>query len=229
MAEEKVKKIDDEVKEEAEKKMEHKAGARIESKKESTSAVEKSKDSGKTKGKKNEVKIVLEREYVIPLRRKVQKAQRYRRAKKAIRVIREFLAKHMKVEDRDLRLVRIDKYLNQEVWYRGIKKPPARIKVIAKKNSEGYVFVELADVPEKVKFDMAKDKRKLEGVKHVHKHEEAKEEEKTAEQKEDIKQKEEATVEAGFAHQKLEAKQIKHTEPGKHINVTAPRRKSLKK
>lgn len=221
MAEEKIKKIEEKVKEEAEKKMES-----------SKPAVEKAREAKPSKEKKNEPKIVLDREYVIPLRRNVQKAQRYRRAKKAIRVIREFLAKHMKAEDRDLRLVRVDKYLNQEIWYRGIKKPPAKIKVRATKDSEGIVRVELADVPEKVKFDMAKDKKKLEGVKHVakHAHEESKEQEKTAEQKEDIKEKEKATVEAGFAHQKLEAREAKHTEDqAKHIKAGAPRRKSLKK
>ncbi|MEI6058287.1 MAG: 50S ribosomal protein L31e [archaeon] len=233
MAEEKTEHKHVHSEEKTENKTAANAGAKVESKvnagKESKSAVEKSKEEKPSKEKKNAVKIVLEREYVIPLRRKVQKAQRYRRAKKAIRVIREFLVKHMKAKDRDLRLVRVDKYLNQEIWYRGIKKPPARIKVRATKDSEGIVRVELADVPEKVKFDMARDKRKLEGIKHVAKHEEVKVEEKTEEQKEDIKEKEEATIEAGFAHQKLEAQQMKHTEQGKHANVTAPRRKSLKK
>ena len=219
MAEEKINKIEDKVKEETEKK--------VETKKENkeTSAVEKAKTS---KESKKESKVELEREYVIPLRRKVQKAQRYRRAKKAIRVIREFLVKHMRVEERDLRKIKIDEYLNKEIWFRGIKKPPARIKVIAKKYSDGTVYVELADIPVKVKFDMEKAKKREERAKKVKVHKKH-EEKEIKEETEDSKEKEKASVESGLAIQKHEAKEVKHTEQVKHVKVGAPHRKSLKK
>ena len=44
----------------------------------------------------------LEREYVIPLRVQWKKVPRYKRAAKATKAIKEFLAKHMKVKDRDI-------------------------------------------------------------------------------------------------------------------------------
>src|SRR3989338_4675211 len=104
--------------------------------------------------------IVLEREYVIPLRRKWLKVPKYKRANKAIKSIKEFLARHMRVEERDLRKVKINKFLNQEIWFRGIKKPPARIKVKVKKLKNGDVYAELAEIPEKIKWDIERDKRK---------------------------------------------------------------------
>ena len=74
--------------------------------------------------KKTEQTTNLEREYVIPLRRKVNIVPRYKKTPKAIKTIKEFIAQHMKVRDRDLKKIRIDRYLNEAVWARGIKKPP---------------------------------------------------------------------------------------------------------
>ncbi len=171
---------------------------------------EKKEDNSKKKSP--EIKPELEREYIIPLRRKVQKVPRYKRAKKAIKVIREFLAKHMKVEERDLNKIKIDKWLNQEIWFRGIKKPPIKIKVKASK-IEGIVKVELIDIPEKVKFDIAREEKLKEEVKKVKKTKVEKpvEEKKTEEEKEEEKEKEGAVVEAGLERQEQQAKEIKHT------------------
>jgi large subunit ribosomal protein L31e len=127
--------------------------------KKDTSAETKFDKIKKEEKAKDEKKIVLEREYVVPLRRGFLKVPQYRRAKKAIRVLREFIAKHMKVEDRDLRKVKVDRFLNEELWFRGIKKPAGKIKVKAVKDSEGIVRVELADVPEIVKFRMAREEK----------------------------------------------------------------------
>ena len=101
-----------------------------------------------------------EREYVIPLRCEWKKVPRYKRAKKAIRAIREFLVQHMKIRDRDLNKIKIDKYLNEEVWFRGIKKPPAKIKVKAIKE-EDIVRVELVDYSEKAKFKKTREEKIL--------------------------------------------------------------------
>jgi ribosomal protein L31E len=51
---------------------------------------------------KKEVTKNIEREYVIPLRNKCMTVVRYKKAPKAVKVVKEFIAKHMKVEDRDL-------------------------------------------------------------------------------------------------------------------------------
>lgn len=81
---------------------------------------------------------MLERTYVIPLRREYLKVPKYRRAKKAVRGVREFIIKHMKSED-----VLLGPKLNMSIWARGIKNPPSQVKVSAIKNDEGQVRVEL--------------------------------------------------------------------------------------
>jgi len=101
----------------------------------------------------------IEREYVIPLRNKCKRVPRYKKTNKAIRTIREFLVKHMKIRDRDLNKIKIDKYLNEEIWFRGIKKPPARIKVKAIKEGD-IVKVELFEFPENLKFKKAKEEER---------------------------------------------------------------------
>jgi large subunit ribosomal protein L31e len=102
----------------------------------------------------------LEREYVIPLRDKWRRVPRYKRANKAIKAIKEFLAKHMRVENRDLKKVKIDSYLNEEIWFRGIKKPPARIKIKAIKKENGEVKAELFEFKEKLKFKKAREEKR---------------------------------------------------------------------
>jgi large subunit ribosomal protein L31e len=104
------------------------------------------------KDKKHEPKIILEREYIVPLRREVLKVPLYRRGKKAIRALKEFIAQHMKIYDRDLRKVKIDIILNNEIRFRGMKRPPTRIKVLAKKYDNDTVRVELVNIPEHIKY-----------------------------------------------------------------------------
>jgi large subunit ribosomal protein L31e len=108
--------------------------------------------------KKTEIKPELERIYVIPLLKEWSKVPRYKRAKKAIRGIREFIVRHMKIRSRDLTKVRIDKFLNEEIWFRGIKKPPHKIKVKAIKEGD-IVRVELVDFKDKLKFKKAREEK----------------------------------------------------------------------
>jgi len=204
-------------------------------------AAEKEKEESKPavareskKEKKSDSKIELEREYVIPLKRTVLKAPQYRRAKKAIKAIRDFVVRHMRVENRDTRKVKIDTYLNNEIWFRGIKKPMNKVKVIAKKNSDGIVTVELAEIPEKVKFDMARDEKKKAEAANVKSKlpKKAKEEvdkdgdgvADKVEEKEDKKSNEAA----GAKKQKEAANTMKHTSKGAHAKKTMPVRKALK-
>ena len=93
----------------------------------------------------------IEKEYVIPLRKEWKKVPRYKRANKAIKAIKEFLVKHMKIRDRDLKKIKVDKYLNEAIWFRGIKNPPIKIKVKARKEGDN-IIAELSDMPEKLKF-----------------------------------------------------------------------------
>lgn len=153
----------------------------------------------------------LEREYIIPLRREWQKVANYRRAGRAAKAIKKFIAKHMKVEDRDLDKVKLDVYLNQEVWFRGRKKPPAKIKVRAVKESE-VVNVFLAEEPSHIKFLKLKSEKrhKLADTSAPAQKAEEKKETKTEEQKKDESEKEKAVAEVKAAEIKQDLKAQKH-------------------
>ncbi len=132
---------------------------------------------------KTENKPILEREYIINLRREISKAPRYRKAKKAISAIRKFLVRHMRVQDRDVKLVKIERWLNEEIWRRGIRNPPTKVKIKAMKYLDGNVRVELAELPKKEQFVKAREeKSKVEAKK---KEEQKKETEKAEEKKEE--------------------------------------------
>lgn len=235
----KVKKLDD-VKDTLENKAAIAAdGGKIEEKKvdgeESKPAVAKVSK----KEKKEEAKVELEREYVVPLKKGVLNVPHYRRAKKAVRVLKEFLVKHMGVRDRDLRKVKVDINLNNEIWFRGIKKPMNKIKVKAKK-IDGIVYVELAEIPQYVGYKIAREEKKKAAsvaakVKMPKKAKEghasqvprsgAKTEEEKTEEKEDVK----AGAEMDAKLEKSAAKNVQHTAQGKHAQKTMPVRKALKK
>ena len=70
--------------------------------------------------------IILERTYTIPLFPKLNSTPRTKRAPRAMRLIREFIVKHMKSED-----ILMDQAVNEFIWSRGIKKPPRKISVRA--------------------------------------------------------------------------------------------------
>jgi large subunit ribosomal protein L31e len=107
------------------------------------------------KDKKKEKKIVLERTYNIPLRKKYQRAPRWKRTNRAVKAVREFALKHMKATD-----IRIGKYLNLELWKHGGRNPPHHIKVDCKKDEDGLVKVELVGAPkEKPKEEKKKAKK----------------------------------------------------------------------
>ncbi len=86
-----------------------------------------------------EKKIVLERSYNVPLRKEFMKAPRYKRAKKAVKALKEFIARHMKAEDSSKVLVSVS--VNNQLWSRGIKNPMHHILVKAVKYDDGIVEV----------------------------------------------------------------------------------------
>jgi len=196
------------------------------------------------KGKVKEEVVKIEREYIIPLRRRFQHVPRYKKTPKAVKTIKEFLVKHMKVYDRDLKKIKIDKYLNEALWFRGIKNPPHKIKVKAIKEGE-IVRVELVDFSDKLKFKKLRhgkiEKKAEEGIqKKKSLIQKAKEGLKPAEKFEDkdkdgvddkkeIKEKQEAVKEAGAKLEKQMAKKAKHSTGGKAKQKTQPVRKALAK
>ena len=88
--------------------------------------------------KKVETKTELERTYIIPLQSSILKVPMYKRAKKAVKTVKEFLTKHMKAKE-----VKLGDNLNKEIWKHGIKNPPHKVKVLTSRDSEGIVKAEL--------------------------------------------------------------------------------------
>ena len=113
------------------------------------------KKESKKQDKKEEK---IEREYVIPLREKCRPVPRYKKTPKAIKAIKEFLARHMKIRDRDLKKIKIDSYLNEQIWMRGIKNPIHKIKVRVVKEGD-LVRVYSVDLPKKLNFKKLRDEK----------------------------------------------------------------------
>lgn len=109
-----------------------------------------------------------ERIYTIPLREAYLKPKT-KRAKIATRIIKEFLAKHMKCEN-----IKMGSSINHSVWARGIQKPPRRVRIHVTKEND-IVYSELIDVEiktpskEEVKKKAQKEKAKKEKIKEERK------------------------------------------------------------
>jgi large subunit ribosomal protein L31e len=179
----------------------------------------------KDKDKKKEPKLVLEREYIVPLRSGWQKVAEYKRANRAIKEIKKFMVRHMKIYDRDLRKIKIDNYLNNEIRFRGMRKPPAKIKVIAKKYDDDTVRVELVNLPKHVEFAKKRNekissdiKKKVEEKKPEEKAnsvsketENSKNAEKDEKKEEEAREKEAASKDESLKIAKEQAKEQKHS------------------
>jgi len=70
--------------------------------------------------------------YNVPLR-KAKMVPRTRRANYAIKLLKIYISRHMKVP---IENVWIDNRVNEEIWKRGIQKPPSKITVKAIKFEE---------------------------------------------------------------------------------------------
>jgi large subunit ribosomal protein L31e len=180
------------------------------------------------KQKQTEPKSVLERYYIVPLRREWLKVPRYKRAKKAVKAIKEFMVQHMKVYDRDLRKIKVDIDLNNEIRFRGMMNPPAKIKVKAVKYDNDIVRVELVDIPENLKFKRIREEKKESVLDKKAKEKEAekkaqetmKEEKKEdAEKESEKKEKEETSKEEQVLNAKQQARESKHVSQDKKVGI----------
>jgi len=77
----------------------------------------------------------LERVYTINLG-KVLLSPNNQRAKRAINMVKEYARRHMKTEE-----IKIEEGVNHQIWKRGIKHPPRKIRVRMTKTDEGFVLV----------------------------------------------------------------------------------------
>ena len=102
---------------------------------------------------------MIERKYVIPLRKEFLKVQKYRRGYKAAKAIKKFLMHHMKVEE-----VKIGKELNLYILKHGRENPPSRVEIkaikIEENNEKPYVKANLINAVIEVE-----DKEKKKGLK----------------------------------------------------------------
>ncbi len=172
-------------------------------------------------------KKTIEREYVIPLRRHWLNVQKYERTGKAIKAIKKFVAKHMKLPERDTDKVKLDVYLNNDLWFRGRAYPPAKVKVRVHKEGDN-VLVTFVELPAHIKFLKAKHERIHKKVKAEQKQEvEKKEETKTEEQKKDEAEKGKAVEEQNLKQAEQQAKAEKHVT--KVEKAAHPKRMALKK
>jgi large subunit ribosomal protein L31e len=58
------------------------------------------------------------------------------RAKRAVNMVKEYARRHMKTEE-----IKIEEGVNHQIWKRGIKHPPRKIRVRMTKTDEGFVLV----------------------------------------------------------------------------------------
>ena len=103
----------------------------------------------------------IERVYNVPLRREWLKKPLYKRAKKAVTALKEFVARTMRVE---LDNVKVGKHANEKLWERGIRHPPHHVKVNVVKTDDGFVRVELEGFKYEEKKTVSKKEEKNQGL-----------------------------------------------------------------
>jgi large subunit ribosomal protein L31e len=87
-----------------------------------------------------EEEIIDERIYTVPLRKAYWTGSRPHRANRTVRILREFVERHMKPEE-----LLIQPEVNERIWARGIQKPPRRLRIRATKNADNLVRIYLAE------------------------------------------------------------------------------------
>lgn len=173
---------------------------------------------------KKEKKIVLERVYNVPLRKKYRRAPNWKRTNRAVKALREFVLRHMKAKE-----VKIGKYANLELWKHGIRNPPHHIKVNCKKDEDSTVYAELAGAPEEKPKEEPKKKAKEEKDEEV----EIKVKEALGEEEEKIEELEEQKIKdfstSKFGNFEEKEKEIKEEKADKAKEIEKEGIKELKK
>ena len=103
----------------------------------------------KKEQKEAEEDIEEEKFYTIPLSKAWLRPPN-KRAPRAIKIIREFVRRHMKIrqinsgDEEEEKLVILNE-VNEKIWSRGIEKPPRKIRVRVTKDKDDNVKVFLAE------------------------------------------------------------------------------------
>ena len=101
-----------------------------------TKSVPAAAEAEKEEPGEEEIEVVEEKIYTIPIGRLGYATDRGHRSPKAVRDVRAYVARHMKADE-----VSISNEINEAIWGRGINKPPRKITVRAVKDKEGKVVV----------------------------------------------------------------------------------------
>lgn len=127
-------------KKEAEKKTEatSKTPAKKEEKKEKPTEKKEEKKEEKKQEKK---KVLLSRVHTVSLLKAYEKPQT-KRGNTAIRLLREFVARHMKQQNQ--KLIKIDNAVNSAILARGTVKPLKKIRVLTEKLEDQSIQVSLS-------------------------------------------------------------------------------------
>ncbi|WP_297514826.1 50S ribosomal protein L31e [Thermococcus sp.] len=80
--------------------------------------------------------------FVVPIRKIKKRIPRWKRAPRAARFVREWIARHAKAEE-----VKLDPAVNEKLWERGAEKPPNKLRV--------KVVVEVVDGKRVAKVSLA--------------------------------------------------------------------------
>lgn len=75
---------------------------------------------------------MVERIYTINLRKATLNTPRWKKSKRSVAVVREFLKKHMKTDE-----VKIGKSITEKIWQSGNQNPPNKIRIRVVETEEG--------------------------------------------------------------------------------------------
>ncbi|MDD5178022.1 MAG: 50S ribosomal protein L31e [Candidatus Nanoarchaeia archaeon] len=103
----------------------------------------------------------LKRDYIINLRKEIEKVPRYKKTSKAMKGLRKFILKNMKVDE-----VKILPELNEFIFSQGRKNPPTRVEVTCLKIEDKDKSIARANLKgHKVEPEEKKEKKGLEKLK----------------------------------------------------------------
>ncbi len=101
-----------------------------------TGAVAEVKGEEEEEEEEEEIEVAEERTYTIPLRQAWEGPRGFR-APKAVRLVKNFVKRHMKPKEE----IVMGEEVNEALWSHGIKKPPRRIRVRVVKDKKGKVYI----------------------------------------------------------------------------------------
>ncbi len=147
------------------------------------------------KAVKKEKEAPKELHYIVPLQ-KINNAPKPKRARRAIKKIKEFFKKHLRLEESQIKL---SGKINEAIWKRSGEKVPKKLalKAVAEKN-RASIFLEEEKIEKAKKKEKAKeDKKEKKEPKGKEEKEEAKQEEKKKEKKQREKASEASAIKRG--------------------------------